>query len=49
LNETSPDEVSSQLYSILQNYEAIKSNEEIELENLRLMLNEGSKYLQKIK
>ena len=29
LNETSPDEVSSQLFSILQNYETLKSNEEI--------------------
>ena len=30
-NETSPDEVSSQLYSILQNYENIKSSKEVEL------------------
>jgi hypothetical protein len=29
LNETSPDEVSNQLHTILQNYDNIKSNEEL--------------------
>lgn len=48
-NQPSPDQVSSQLYSILKNYEIIKSNGEMELENIRILLSHGSYYLKSLK